>query len=974
MGEPGDAVDPATPDPALAPVRLGHHVLLHKLGKGGMGIVYAAYDERLDRRVAIKLLRTRGRKNADIRLKREAQALARLSHPNVVQIYEIGEFEQQPFLVMELIEGVTLGHWRAERSRTRAEILAVFLAAGRGLAAAHAKGLVHRDFKPDNVMIRRDGHVVVMDFGLARGDERSSSSPDPADDLPTVDARELELPNSAAANVIGSSPRSSELENPLTVAGKVLGTPGYMAPEQLFGEPVHAGCDQFSFCVSLWEALYDQRPFRGQSLAAFAQAVMHDRPTPSETSEVPAWLRKVLERGLARSPDDRWPSMNALLDALQRDPTKRRRRLLLAAGVLVSACLAAAAVQGIEQRQRERSELARAEQLAACELEGQQITDDWNDVVAQRIEQTFLRTSHPFASAAWQHTRPWLDDYAREWSALRTQACVDASVDHSRSDDSHARTIDCLDEGRIAFVGVLDVLSGLTADDAQMVTSATLTAARLSPPASCSNQSLLRQLRRPPAELRDTIAQLRARLERARARSYAGDHARALVEAQAVLDEADALAWTPLLVQAGTMVAFTQFRLGKYEDAERSAEQAFLHAAASDDELGMLLTAAELATVLGTGLARYDDARRWALLAKALVERLELGGTAHEAQVLTRFAALLTETGAYADALPHQQRALQIYEAVLGPQHPTAAIVLLNLGVTQDRLGQHQAALTSYERGIEVVKAVQGPEHSNLGYFYNSVGTTSVHLCDFAGALAAYQRALDIWELALGVEHPTVALVQSNLAALLCRKHECEAALILHRRALQTLEHKQGPEHPQVGTTLARIGVALQTAGQLDEAAEHHRRALAILETAKGAEHHDTLVIRMQLGSVLREQGHPAAAIEHIRPALEVLERTDGPAHVIRFGLVELALALLDTGELATARAQLERALALFEQPLCVDRADASFALARVLWASGERADALTLAESAREGYVASGDFGARGLAKLDGWLATHTP
>ena len=285
-----------THDPKRAAQRLGHYVLLHKLGRGGMGVVYAAYDERLDRRVAIKLLRKRGKEKAGRRLLREAQALARLSHPNVVQIHDVGEFEQQPFLVMDLIEGVTLDQWRAERERTRAEILAVFVAAGRGLAAAHAKGLIHRDFKPENVMIRRDGQVVVMDFGLARGDDRSDS--------PLTD--DLELPDEPAASLEevqgsdseqGLRPGWSELNHSLTAVGTVLGTPGYMAPEQLFGHELNDRCDQFSFCATLWEALYDTRPFGGRTFETFARAVHHDPLSPQESSAVPMWLRKVLSRG-----------------------------------------------------------------------------------------------------------------------------------------------------------------------------------------------------------------------------------------------------------------------------------------------------------------------------------------------------------------------------------------------------------------------------------------------------------------------------------------------------------------------------------------------------------------------------------------------------------------------------------------------------------------------------------------------------
>jgi tetratricopeptide (TPR) repeat protein len=597
---------------------------------------------------------------------------------------------------------------------------------------------------------------------------------------------------------------------------------------------------------------------------------------------------------------------------------------------------------------------------------------DWTELDALEIEQAFLATKHPFAQSVWQHTRPWLDGFAREWSAVRTQTCVEATVEQARDLDSQAAVNECLDEARVAFVGVLDVLSGLAAEDAHMVTSATVTAARLAQPSSCTNPSLLRQLRRPPAELRDKITDLRVRLERARARSYAGDHERALGEAEATLAEAEALAWSPMIIQADLLIALLRFRLGELEPAKLASERAMLRAAASDDGLGMLLAASELSAALG-GLASYDDARRWGMFGEALVERLELGDTTYEAQVLTRLAAVLSEMGASEQALPHQRRALAIYEDVLGPQHPNVAVVLLNLGVTQDKLGQHRAALDSFNRGIEIVKAVQGPEHVNLGYLYNSVATTRKTLGDLEGALAAQQRALAIWEATFGGDHPTVALAQTNLGAMLCDRDQCEQALALHQRALATLEVKKGPEHPQVGTTHKRIGTALYALDSYPEALEHYHRALSILEASKGAEHHDALMTRINIAEVLCEQGHAAQAIEELRAALEVLERTHGPALVIGDALVRLGLALLETGEVAAAREQLERAVPLFaEADGGIDRAAAQFALAKVLWAAGDRAQGRALAEQAQAGYRAAGEFGRRGQAELETWLHEH--
>jgi tetratricopeptide (TPR) repeat protein/predicted Ser/Thr protein kinase len=274
--------------------RFGHYVILHKLGAGGMGVVYAAYDPRLERKVAIKKLHGgRGDKRLMQRLVREAQAMAKLVHPNVVTVHEIGEVEGTTFIVMEYVEGVTLRQWLAQAPRSRIEISTVFKAAAHGLLAAHEKGLVHRDFKPENVMLGNDGRVRVMDFGLARTELHEDDSRSTQDDA-------------------GAS--SSQL----TKSGVLLGTIPYMAPEQLRAEPADAASDQFAYCVSLYQALYGVRPYGGQTpaqrLSVIEQGEIHE---PAKNSAVPGWLREIVVRGLEPRPEDRFESMRALLDALE---------------------------------------------------------------------------------------------------------------------------------------------------------------------------------------------------------------------------------------------------------------------------------------------------------------------------------------------------------------------------------------------------------------------------------------------------------------------------------------------------------------------------------------------------------------------------------------------------------------------------------------------------------------------------------
>jgi len=310
----------ATPTPGAMPAtKLGRFLLLRELGAGAMGVVYAAYDEELDRRLAIKLLHI-GPDDPEARARslREAQAMARVSHPNVVQIYEVGIVADQVFVAMEFIDGPTLGAWQHARSRTPAEILRLYIQAGRGLAAAHAAGLVHRDFKPENVLVGKDDRVRVGDFGLARAFDHAGTTPQPQ---PTTTTAELGLAETATFIAAGRS--SNLLTSPMTQIGVVVGTPAYMSPEQHSGAALDARSDQFSFCASLYGSLYCQRPFAGDTLPELVHNVLTGalRLPPSD-SAVPPWVLALLQRGLATAPDARWPDMDALLGELDRDPQR----------------------------------------------------------------------------------------------------------------------------------------------------------------------------------------------------------------------------------------------------------------------------------------------------------------------------------------------------------------------------------------------------------------------------------------------------------------------------------------------------------------------------------------------------------------------------------------------------------------------------------------------------------------------------
>ena len=301
---------------------IGHFVIRSRLGEGGMGIVLAAHDPDLDRPVAVKVVKHavappayRGR------LLREAKVMARIEHPNVIRVYEVGTDRERLFIAMELVDGVTLAKWLASERRPWRAIIDMFLQVGRGLAAVHAAGLVHRDFKPDNVLVDRHGRAKVADFGLARLDpEHTTVSPD--------------------------------LAASLTRTGMMVGTPAYMAPEQHFGGDVDARADQYSFCVALREALLGRRVVNIQD---------------ADWGAVPRAVRVVVQRGAAVDASERWPSMDALLAALSR-ATKRRAVVLgvaAAASIVVAAgVIAAVAMTSSREHAAPSSEHAAAPDAA----------------------------------------------------------------------------------------------------------------------------------------------------------------------------------------------------------------------------------------------------------------------------------------------------------------------------------------------------------------------------------------------------------------------------------------------------------------------------------------------------------------------------------------------------------------------------------------------------------------------------------
>ncbi|HWB75492.1 MAG TPA: serine/threonine-protein kinase, partial [Nannocystaceae bacterium] len=407
---------------------VGRYIVLGTIGRGAMGVVLRAYDPQLDRKVALKLVRKPRDDVSRARLVREAQTLAKLSHAHVIAVFDVGNDGDTVYLAMELIEGRDLAAWLSAGAQPWTAVLDVFLRAGEGLAAAHSAGIVHRDFKPANVMVSDAGHVAVGDFGLARPDEATSTD--------------------ASA---GLDPWGPLGDLALTADGVTVGTPAYMAPEQHFGSPADTRADQYAFAIALHEALYGARPFDARDTLALARQKSAGPQGPPSGSTVPRRLYDPIARALAPAPDDRFPSMDALLAELRRvtdEPRRRRNFALAGAGVLGAALL-------IARPWAAHPPLCAAVPGAAASV--------WDDARRHTIDAAIRATAVPYAAQTSGLVLAAIDDRIAQWQRARHDACTDTWIRGEQSTRSLDVRMDCLDRELDRLDAQLVALAGVDA-------------------------------------------------------------------------------------------------------------------------------------------------------------------------------------------------------------------------------------------------------------------------------------------------------------------------------------------------------------------------------------------------------------------------------------------------------------------------------------------------------------------------------
>ena len=941
VSAPDDITAAASAAPPIEglPRELGRYAVLGELGRGGMGRVLRAYDPKLQREVALKTVR-RVSVEAQTRMVREARAMAKLSHPNVVAVFDV-ELDDDGGVViaMELVSGTTLSEW-LKKPHPWAEVLDVFVSAGRGLAAAHEAGLLHRDFKPSNVLVGDDGRIKVTDFGLAK----------PAGSTPSIDG--------------GSS--SDEDDPELTSPGSVMGTPRYMAPEQFTGSELDATTDQYAFCIALWHGLTGEVPFDG-SLRQLREAKALGPPPWPRESTVPKAIADAIARGLAPARHLRWPSMDALLAAIAHDPKRTRRLVTVGAGLAIVA-LGIGAAGWTWQAQR----------AALCSGAETELEGVWDDARRSEVEAAFVATDLAYATTTWDRVHEGVDAYAQQWSAQHRETCEATTVRGEQSQAVMDARMGCLRRAKVDLAAAIDVLAEA---DARVLQEAQRVVDHLPALARCDDaEALLAEVSAPESAAQATAVDA-ARLELAQARALrsAGKFREALAIAEPLLSRSDELDYAPLHTEAAATLARVRQGLGEYAAAEALAREAFRSALMARQWSMAQASASDLAWLVGYAQERPAEAEPYIDAARGLLPRVGPEGsperTLREANLESHLGQLEIRAGKYADAEKRLRAVLERLVEAVGPEHPQVIDTRGTLAQALDSNGKPDEAEAEYREVVASEEARLGADHPGTGLARLNLAVTIFTQHRLEEAEREYQTAREVLEAALGPDHPQVAFARGNLAHVYELQGRYAEAEKEHRATLAIKIRAFGPDHPRVATTRSGLATSLSSQGKHEEAEKEAREALRVIEQAQGSDHPDVAKLRVNVSYVLSAMERWEEAVVEVRAAQAVLEKQLGPDHPdVATGAHHLGTLLMHVpGGAEEGIAMLERAWELRKRVTvsAFERGEAAFSLAEAL-PDRDRARARSLAEEALAAYADAGEAGKAPSETIERWLRRH--
>ena len=839
--------------------RVGRYRVVRPIGAGAMGQVFEAHDEDLDRAVALKLISgvRAGTERARGRFLREARALARVSHPNVVEVFEVGVHEDDVFIAMELLRGSTLRTWASVEARSWQEVLAVLLQVGDGLAAAHDKGLVHRDLKPDNVWVGDEGRARVIDFGLAMTG--------PEDEVSRSDST-LER-----ALLTGSA------SDKLTRTGAAVGSPAYMSPEQLMRRGITEHSDQFAFCVTAFEVLHGKRPFAGATLPMLLHAVARGDIVRID-DQTPGWIDAALRRGLAAEPEARWPSMRALVDALRRGPG--RRRLFWAGG----AALLGTVLAGVGM-------VSNSEQACAEDL-SEAWSSDRRGGLARRVQ----ADGDAYAEAV----QAPLDAFVQRWNEARIEACT--AGPESEGFDA---AVQCLDARREAFEAALEVLDTLEAGSLEQASRVVSGLKEIAP---CGEEA-------------PTSPSHAAALARASALSGAGRYQDAIEVAMEAAEDAPAGLRARLLFEAadgasslGRGPEALSYAEPAYFEALRAGDERFacyvggLLVGILGNDLEAFDAAAQWYARTSSLLERIeDDGRVHGKVEAYWASALYGAGRADEAvaaydraiaaapnvpllaaatRAADRANALL-EAGRIDEGQAAHVEALGVFEAALGPSHPGVGVACDNVGTSFAMAGDFEAARPYFERALSVARLEAGTD-GRIALALGNLGLLEYTTGRYESSKLYLEEALERFEAVEGPEGGRVLQTLSNLAVNAQARGDLDEAERTLWSVIERRRAKNGPDHPSIGVAKNTLGDNLYKQGRCEEAPPVFLDAIRIFEGASGPAHVDVAYPLTGLGRCEVVLGRHADARVDLERAIAIAEgKDDGVLHDARMSLID---------------------------------------------------------------------------------------
>ncbi|MCX4245759.1 protein kinase domain-containing protein [Paraliomyxa miuraensis] len=906
------------------PVRVDRFALRRELGQGGMGTVWLAHDAQLDREVALKFLRrsTEGDR-AEQRLLEEAKSLAKLSHPNVVPVYDAGRHEGRVWVAMEFVPGRTLRAWvEGERPSAR-QRLEAWIEAGRGLAAVHAAGLVHRDVKPDNVLRGDDGRVRLIDFGLVRraevgvGEEGMQTLPGSG--------------SGAASGVDGDRPAAE----PRTRTGGFVGTPAYAAPEQRTAAMADARSDQFAYCMSVWEALCGVRPGRERLPERKGGLV----PLPSR-ARMPGRVQRALSRGLSRDPALRFSSMDALLGAL----APRRGRWLAAA---VAGTGALGVTLGL---------LAAPSEAVAepCANAGRAIDERWTD------EHRGVVAAHD------EELATLVDDWSMRWRDAARRACEEVHVEQLRPEATLGPRRACLQERLDELDVLLAVERGGTRERLPVEWLGVL-----DEPGRCLSPALLEaDAGEPPPELGDEVSRIRRELLVARW-GMDDPNLERRRERVAVLYEASrGLGFEPLVGHAAHMCGQLAASAGDVVGARRCLGEALdvgqRHDPALVIDAWMGLQELAIDQQLDAELAQWLGERTEPWLNRLPEDRQRRAG----AVLLQGRMHLLRDELAQAESALRD--AVERYEA-LGPSTRwVQAAAMRQLAVTVQAQGRSEQAVQLHQQARMIETREEGAQiETRVGEGILAEGVALQGAGKLSEAEDAMRRALDRLMIEYGPGSVGVANAHVALAGL----HDARGELDRMRERAEAADGILAdidPRHPDRLYSLAALGTVAYREKRFSEAADVYERALSIAEQRLPPRSQELAWNRINLAEALLEIGQDQRADGLLRRALPVLESELGTDHPeLAIPLKALGAVTLTQGDGEQSLRWLGRALALFESTpgSVVEQAETHWLLAKALRAVGDLDAALLHARRAETDFSALGPAWAQRTMEIGRWL-----